>query len=697
MKKKVSITSDAPINYIEEDLFNISSYVDALYDLFTIIDPNHGFVIALNGEWGSGKSSVINLLKEKQLREGNTNFKIIDFLPWNIIDKETLLKNFFISFKNAIFEESNNQKIRRLIEKYYSAIIEGIKIIHKTNSFINFFESIVNLFFEKKEESIFELKNLITEYLYEKYKGKKIVIIIDDLDRLTDEEICIVLKLIKEIADFPNVIYLIAMDKERVIRAIRKFYKYDKLSSYKYLEKFIQFNYDLPNPNQENIETLFFNEINDLVEDEYFTPEKKYLTKVYENCLKEQIKTPRNMKLFINQYKIAYQKNIDYVNFVDYLAIFYLQLFIPELYSFIKNHKELFTNDLSNYNSNSIQLMEKQFKKEIDDNIKKFTCGEEYAKKVFNTLFPAWKNSCGDATHIEFNNDYMRNLVQNKYCFDLYFGKQTLTKKIILKNDLIKIVESNDPQKVCNFLKQYSDTDNSISNIEILYNCWIYLDEKKEQLQSILNGIFIYYNNSDNSYIWYEKIQNTFLTEVSRDFYKDIIINLIKYKDFKSINNAFLFFIDYATAAFDKRFLSDETSITLLNSYIESLIQNKIKLTNTEPITLIFLLLKYQQFKSLEDYIKINKDHSIFLIYEIFEETAYRMFFYPESLTVNENTTSTEFWTEAGNKQFLYMKDYDDIIVSYIKKKKFNDYSPSLSESLEEVLYQYANIVHLKL
>jgi len=58
------------------------------------------------------------------------------------------------------------------------------------------------------KESIQHRKNVLVQILSE--SSSKIIVIIDDIDRLSNEEICAVFQLVKSIADFPNTIYLLA-------------------------------------------------------------------------------------------------------------------------------------------------------------------------------------------------------------------------------------------------------------------------------------------------------------------------------------------------------------------------------------------------------------------------------------------------------------------------------------------------------
>ena len=76
---------------------------------------------------------------------------------------------------------------------------------------------------------------------------KRILVVIDDIDRLVAEEIRQVFRLVKSVANFPNVTYLLAFDKEVAIKAIAEL---QHTSGEDYLEKIVQVPFELPPPDK---------------------------------------------------------------------------------------------------------------------------------------------------------------------------------------------------------------------------------------------------------------------------------------------------------------------------------------------------------------------------------------------------------------------------------------------------------------
>ena len=95
---------DEPIRYTEDDLLNRTNFAkDFALNILSI--PKHkSMTISINGEWGSGKTSLINLIKNeikdelrkrKDSNHENLYYQVIDFAPWNTLDENAIINQFF--------------------------------------------------------------------------------------------------------------------------------------------------------------------------------------------------------------------------------------------------------------------------------------------------------------------------------------------------------------------------------------------------------------------------------------------------------------------------------------------------------------------------------------------------------------------------------------------------------------------------
>lgn len=230
---------DIPITNKKDDMLHFSKVTQSISKRIIDYKQKDSLIISIEGEWGSGKTSFANLMKD-DLRD---NVTLIHFNPWMVNGFEELVRYFFSELLKEICFDNFEAKLKEEIIKDFKSFLSII-----TPNTIKFKTPILEAdfntketFFSEDEESLYTLKNKLNGYL-EKL-DKKIVIIIDDINRLTDKETETFFRLIKGIADFNNIIYVLLYDKEIVANSLKKF-KNEK--GEKYLDKIVQYSLSLP-------------------------------------------------------------------------------------------------------------------------------------------------------------------------------------------------------------------------------------------------------------------------------------------------------------------------------------------------------------------------------------------------------------------------------------------------------------------
>lgn len=221
----------------EEDGFNRKYYADSLWSLiwstFTAKQvKNAAFTILLNEKYGSGKSSFFYVLRKSIEKQAY----IIDFKPWLC--------------SNEI------QMINELIEQLISAdVIEDNKMLLNYANTVANHDSWVGIISKMFTSTYSASLNNQYDAIKEKMKmiSKPIVVFVDDVDRLADKELMGLLKLIRNTADFPNMFYVIAADKQYLCSTIlRAGVKEASI----YLQKFFNFEMTFPKDDNRNDELL---------------------------------------------------------------------------------------------------------------------------------------------------------------------------------------------------------------------------------------------------------------------------------------------------------------------------------------------------------------------------------------------------------------------------------------------------------
>lgn len=161
----------------------------------------------------------------------------------------------------------------------------------------------------------------------------RLAVFIDDLDRLTDEEVRDVAQLVKLIADFPNVVYVLAYDRARVEAA---------LGGNGYVEKIVQVPLDLPSPHPQVlgavVDELIQHTIRPLPQVRW---DEKRWPAIYRTGLSRFFRTARDVKRFANGATVAVTEIGVDVNGVDLLAVTAIRAFLPDVYERMKRDEDL--------------------------------------------------------------------------------------------------------------------------------------------------------------------------------------------------------------------------------------------------------------------------------------------------------------------------------------------------------------------
>lgn len=345
--------TDRPIETNEQDLLGRSTFTNYLADSIMNYESKDGLVIGLYGKWGSGKSSISNMAisKIEQSSASDRNKPIIiNFSPWNYSDKNNLISLFFNDLEAQINKKANDslkKKLGNVLVKYKDTldVLSLIPTIGSSLSLLlksgaEYMESDLN-----KLPSLEETKSELEEALNQ--SSQKIIVVIDDVDRLSNSQIRDIFQLVKQVGDFPNIIYILLMDKEIVSRALTEVHNIDGNA---YLEKIIQVPFEIPELDKVKIENLFINKVSAIIADAEITISTAYWDRIFQYCIKPYISTLRDINRVINIFQFKYYALKEETCVVDLLALSTIEVIEPDLYKWIRvNKNNLVYSQSSNY------------------------------------------------------------------------------------------------------------------------------------------------------------------------------------------------------------------------------------------------------------------------------------------------------------------------------------------------------------
>ena len=364
---------DEAIKSFHQDLFNFGDKVKAFVREIDATNLSRRLSIGINGHWGEGKSSYANLMIEEfKSKEG---YIILEFNPRHSKAVNTIQFDFF-----QLLYESLKDYDARFTDSFNKYLI-AIQVIDKSKIF-DFLNISQNAFFDKEDEK--ELINKAISRI-----GKKVVVFIEDLDRLLAEEIIEVFKLIDGTASFTNFIFITCFDKEHISKVISKLYvEGDTFFS----DKFFDIEKRIPLIEEDlllNEFKRFLYDRNDNVIEELFNDKDKEevekVVKEYRLILRDILLTPRDVVRFVNIFKQPYLYFRDNVLFEDYLLLtllkykyndVYRQLFYSKI---VNEGSSIHFLGVAGVNSNQIYLN----KTILEENIEVIDCQSKILKSLF--------------------------------------------------------------------------------------------------------------------------------------------------------------------------------------------------------------------------------------------------------------------------------------------------------------------------
>lgn len=235
----MTVPGDNPISGPSEDLLNRDEVAAHFVGQIMALDQTQGLVVGVMGPWGSGKTSFLSLVRPRLEERGVV---LLRFNPWMFSGAQQLVEAFFVELASQLKTRRGMAEIGQLIEDY-GEIFSGLSWIPFAGPWINRSRDaskLVARLLQRRKEGITGRSTRLRKALAE--AGRPIAVVLDDIDRLSTAEIRDVFKLVRLTASFPNVVYVLAFDRERIEAALGE----EKVPGREYLEKILQLSLDLP-------------------------------------------------------------------------------------------------------------------------------------------------------------------------------------------------------------------------------------------------------------------------------------------------------------------------------------------------------------------------------------------------------------------------------------------------------------------
>lgn len=499
------LISDESVNY---DLLQRDKIINQMTSTIANCNTDSKFVISLKGNWGSGKTTILNNVKNK-LKEENLIF-IDDFEPWVYGDTKSLLVAFFDKIMNNINCGFRINDINIFTKTYLKTISTNIGY------------SVGELL--EEDINIDRIKKIINNYL--ESNDKRIILVLDNLERCSSENILFILRTIHNLFDFNRIIYVLSYDET----AMKKHFENNLDIDYSYLEKMIQLEFSVPTLDKSILLDVINKCVFNYLKRSKYQVDDKFINEITKIII-ENVKDLRDFKRIINSTFYASFNNAKYLNSIDMLLIEIISFKNPELwYEINKNEAYYISEDRYVYDNEYIYSTERYNQdatKYFDDlfinnkydvnkykdilcylfpNVKKYFEENKYTKKEKIQFIPEHQYY---GNKKEYRSSVIDKRIYNGKFFKLYFNKG--------ENEFIRIDE-----KINEFISYVNDVEHINKDLlekyfemEHIYPGWVekytletfqmYLDKiKEENLLPLLHIIYSSYYVVDDSPLFFQ-------------------------------------------------------------------------------------------------------------------------------------------------------------------------------------------------
>lgn len=439
---------DLPISRPEQDVFGIDGFVQSLAQSIENMRSPNGVVIALNGPWGSGKSSAMNLLKHHLAPAIEAKkINIVDFNAWWFRGEEALVLAFFRELYAAT-KPNIGERAKKLLPKLGARLLNAGGAVAPiadvagapgagavASGVMGWLSGMI-----EDDESVEKLHRELSDALEE--QSQRFVILIDDIDRLVPDEALAIFRMVKSVGRLPNVIYVLSFDRELAERIVSERFPSEGPH---YLEKIVQAAFELPAPLEDDIHRILKLQIDSLAGG----IQRDKLLRVmnlFHSAVAPEIKTPRDAARYINALTITWPAVEGEVDLGDFIAIEALRIFQPSIYRAIRDNQSIVCRSKHEGfgQAGAAERLDSTLLAKVEDKTR--------YRSVLIRLFPSLDAIWGNTIRDDSGFDKDRRIASKKH-FHSYF-RMSIDPDIVSRKDLSEFIRhASDPIFVSKTLK----------------------------------------------------------------------------------------------------------------------------------------------------------------------------------------------------------------------------------------------------
>lgn len=447
-----------------DDLLGYGPFAERIAKVIHSIEAPNGYVIGLHGEWGSGKSTVLNFVQAylEELNEnqdaGARKVTVLNFQPWMVAGHQDLVASFFKLLSEGLGNRPTLvQKVLRWFNVNTDNLVDaaatvgltmdptggaGTKVVSTVAK-----TSIDNRLSRYVEEPSLQKahENLRTQL---KSCGRRFLVTIDDLDRLDEGEVRSIMQMVKTVGSLPGVTYVLAYDRRIVSRALEG--EMD-VEGPRYMEKIVQQEVELPRLNTDDLLRILSGNLPFAVDEASDDMRWYYIVR---DGVRRWIRSPRDVLRLSNSLAFCWSSLEDDIDPQDLLAMEGLRLFDAEVWSWIRGNRDfLFGAGQFSLPGDEASLA---LAARLREGLPEVAAGQII--RLLGTLFPSKAKIIADKeqyNHERYPDVVKRRGVGYEAGYDTYFALN-LAPQAVPKNLIDRIIsEISDPEEIAEEIRPY--------------------------------------------------------------------------------------------------------------------------------------------------------------------------------------------------------------------------------------------------
>ena len=425
-------SSDSPINSKKYDSLGRLSFAEKIVSILNSLDKERSFIIGLYASWGSGKTSTINLI-EQRINDSTRKNKpvLVKLNAWELNGNgdaifHEILKNIYEKVTDKAFG-GFREKTSRFFGKLSRAKLPIDSTIEidlnsggrkETSIYLGRITASMDYVSRILQSSYFINKIKIKTQEEIKESGKKVIVVIDDIDRLESQSIADLMHIIAQIANYAGIVYILPFDNRYVASAIEQFLP-QGASGQEYLEKIIQIPLELPKASRSSLNRMLAATIESICKQHSIVLEENEIERFrlileYHN-LGAYIQSPRDINRLNNSLLFRLPLCHGEMNMVDVIVLEIIRLFDDGLYERIKDNGDMLIEKISSKYGINDDASRKQ---DLQDTFG----GDDRWLEIVQELFPFVAYTLKGYGNINENDLRYHQRIASDYYFEKFFA-----------------------------------------------------------------------------------------------------------------------------------------------------------------------------------------------------------------------------------------------------------------------------------